>query len=328
MKFTEDDIDFLSITTTQFEELCFELLIEMRYQNLIWRQGGADNGRDIEGYFQSSTPLVKTIDEKWFFECKRYKKGVPPGQLYSKVAWADAEKPRHLVFFISSYLSNSARTWLEKISSEKFYFVHKIEGKALKKLILKYPNIVTKYFINKYEKLLLESRKNWLIHGIYPDIATLFVLSEHLDFAKLTESEIGFFWCVAMLKANELDGYNVLNHDSHRKEMDGLFYHIASLNNTTSSLISDEQDLSTVEFGMSENIWGIADSQSVIANLLLDQSSKPKPALYSFVYDSKGKGIEVLIVATGDFPIKIRHIKENASTEAGKAEDYLFSKLK
>ena len=114
--FEEDDIDFLSLSDRQFEELCFDLLLSMDYQDLVWRQGGADSGRDIEGRRTVNNPLIGAYPEEWFFECKRYENAVPPEKLNSKIAWADAENPQHLVFFISSYLSNNARTWIEEDS--------------------------------------------------------------------------------------------------------------------------------------------------------------------------------------------------------------------
>ena len=144
MLYDEDDIDFLKLSDSDFEEVCFDLLLRLGYKSLVWRLGGADNGRDIEGQFAVSNSLTGTYDEKWFFECKRYEAGIPPEQMNSKFAWADAEKPKHLVFLVSSYLTNNARTWLEKISADKAYKVHLVEGKQLKLLLLSfltlYPN--------------------------------------------------------------------------------------------------------------------------------------------------------------------------------------------
>ena len=128
MNYEDKDINFLKLTDNQFEEACFELLLRLGYKGLIWRTGGADSGRDIEGFQAVNNPLVGTYDEKWFFECKRYESGVPVEQLNSKIAWADAEKPKHLVFLVSSHLSNNSRAWLEKISQDKYYLVHLIEG--------------------------------------------------------------------------------------------------------------------------------------------------------------------------------------------------------
>ncbi len=203
MIYNEEDINFLKLTDVQFEEVCFELLLRLSYKRLVWRLGGADSGRDIEGQLATNNPLVGTYDEKWFFECKRYEAGVPAEQLNSKIAWADAEQPKHLVFFISSYLSNNARTWLEKASVHKSYAIHVIEGKQLKQLLLGFPEIVAKYLMDQFTKLLVEARKNWLVHDILPDVETLSLLSADLNPMKLTTSELGFLWCAGKMKACE-----------------------------------------------------------------------------------------------------------------------------
>jgi len=51
MKFKEEDVNFDRLSPDDFEELCFDLLLRMGYKNLVWRQGGADQGRDIEGKY-------------------------------------------------------------------------------------------------------------------------------------------------------------------------------------------------------------------------------------------------------------------------------------
>lgn len=156
MLFKEEDIQFGRITPREFEELCFDILLKMGYQSLIWRQGGADQGRDIEGKFIVNNQLVGTIEEKWFFECKHYTNGVPVEQISTKIAWADAEKPNHIILFVSSYLSSSSRHWLEKMQGDRQYKIHIIEGKLIKNIILNsFPDLIDKYFVNKYENYYL-----------------------------------------------------------------------------------------------------------------------------------------------------------------------------
>ena len=95
---TFDDINFNRLSPTQFEELCFDLLMELGFRKLVWRQGGSDSGRDIQRTREVTPGLTEPFEETWFFECKKYERGVPPESLHSKIAWADAERPKHLVF--------------------------------------------------------------------------------------------------------------------------------------------------------------------------------------------------------------------------------------
>ena len=144
MMFDEDDVDFLRLTDRQFEEACFDLLLSLGYRGLTWRTGGADGGRDIEGRQVVSTPLVGAYEENWFFECKRYREGVPADALNSKIAWADAERPKHLAILASSHLTHGAREWLAKVAPLKPYAIHVVEGKALRRLFAANPEIVSR----------------------------------------------------------------------------------------------------------------------------------------------------------------------------------------
>jgi hypothetical protein len=55
--------------------------------------------------------------EKWFVDCKHYKKGVPPNELRSLLTWAEAERPDVALFVISGYLSNPAKDYLHAYQS-------------------------------------------------------------------------------------------------------------------------------------------------------------------------------------------------------------------
>lgn len=153
MIYKKADIDFKQIDHKDFERLCYELLIKTGYSGVIWRQGGADQGRDIEGYY-NFTNQITSLQTKWYFECKHYSNGVPPEDLNSKIAWADAGRPDYLIFFISSYITTQARTWLDGIRHQKTYKIILIEGEALKEKIIQFPSIVEDFFSsNRAENL-------------------------------------------------------------------------------------------------------------------------------------------------------------------------------
>jgi len=193
MKYTTDDIDFKNISPREFENLCYDLLIRYDYQNLIWREGGADNGRDIEASFFFNT-MLRNTETKWFFECKLYNSaGVPPKELTSKIAWADAEQPDYLVFFVSSYLTNAARTWIEKIILQKLYNIVIIEGEELKNRLINYSKLVERYFsLDRYDKLLKDIKDYKVKFKIDPSYDFLREVIDHIDIIKLDNNDIGF----------------------------------------------------------------------------------------------------------------------------------------
>ncbi|MGL5234816.1 MAG: restriction endonuclease [Empedobacter falsenii] len=192
MKYKIEDINFEKISPKAFENLCYDLLVNYNFHNLIWRDGGGDNGRDIEANSNYSNPF-STIEQKWFFECKHYSAGVPPTDLNSKIAWADAEQPNFLVFFISSYITTSARNWLEKISPQKNYKILLIEGANIKNRIIQYPDLVERYFSeNHYEKLFKDIKDYKVKFNIDPSYEILKEIIENIDLNKLDKEDLGF----------------------------------------------------------------------------------------------------------------------------------------
>lgn len=193
MRYAKEDINFEQISSRGFENLCYDLLVKYNFHDLIWREGGADNGRDIEANYTFNN-TIRDRETKWFFECKHYiSSGVPPEQLYSKVAWADAERPNSLVFFISSYLTNNARTWIEKILSQKQYEIIYIEGEQIKDRLLNYPDLIERYFsLNHYEQMLKELKDYKNKFNINPSFEILKEIIENINLTKLDTEDFGF----------------------------------------------------------------------------------------------------------------------------------------
>ncbi len=192
MNYTREDIKLENISPKSFENLCYDLLVSYNFEKLIWRKGGADSGRDIEGYLTFNNS-ISNIETKWFFECKHYSKGVPPVDLNSKIAWADAENPDYLVFFISSYITTGARVWLEKIASSKTYKMILIEGDDLINRLIKYPKLIEDYFsLDRYEKLFKETKDSKAKFNINPSFELLKEIIENIDLTRLDEKDFSF----------------------------------------------------------------------------------------------------------------------------------------
>lgn len=106
--FTTKDIDFNILGHSRvFENMCKDLIREIGFFNVDWRDGSFDRGRDIEAELVFDYPLVGKKTEKWFFECKLYSGGVPVGEVVDKVGWAKAQKADKLVILTSSHLSTN-----------------------------------------------------------------------------------------------------------------------------------------------------------------------------------------------------------------------------
>jgi hypothetical protein len=322
----EKHIDFNQLTPDQFEELCFELIIKHGFTSITWRQGGADNGRDIEADFSISNGMLGTFSEKFFFECKKYEKGVPPAELYSKIAWADAEKPQHIVFLISSYLTNNGREWIEKIKRDRFYKIHVIEGKTLSRILVQHDDIISKYFIkNKFINLLDETISKWTLHNLTPNFWTYYYLLENLDMESLTTNQIVYLYVLYFTnysKLEELENeiYHGIIISHHINELSELLKKKHSCNQ---SVLIGESDIDT----LSHEGYLKADEESNTKfkyDFIASEASTKKPdgksyklCYYLFRRLSANESIEIILHHTSSLDFKIRY-----------TEDYSFNQYK
>lgn len=301
MQVSEEDIVFSKLSFEEFEELCFDLILRLGFHSPIWRKGAADDGRDIEASFTVTNPIVKSYTERWFFECKLYSTGIPPDELTSKIAWADAEKPRHFALLTTSHLTNGCRNWLEKIRPEKSYVIHLIEGKQLKGLLLAVPELVVKYFYDECSKLIANARQSWLLHGLFPDPQTFFVIHKKVDPRKLSREDLAFLWCAYHYKSSEIDDWCEFDQDNLWNQDDAFTFdflgdYIRAMNDGQKPLDMDFPYHPRPSLGM---------------RLIVSSPSKVNGNMewiYCYVQDKEDRAIEVKIESKGNGETLIRDI--------------------
>jgi hypothetical protein len=116
---SKHQLSFNSLSATDFEEFCCDLLEEIGFVNIDWRKGTgkktspSDSGRDIVAHLQRTDIDRTKRQEKWFVDCKHYKAGIPAKDLHNLLAWAEAERPDVALFILSNFLTNSAKDYLE-----------------------------------------------------------------------------------------------------------------------------------------------------------------------------------------------------------------------
>lgn len=117
-EFTLGSLDFEALSSTDFEEFSFDLVAASGFTNVDWRKGTplaaspSDRGRDIVAHKPLRDIDGHQYEERWFIDCKHYKRGVPPEALQGTIAWANAERPAVVLFVASGYLTNGAKDWL------------------------------------------------------------------------------------------------------------------------------------------------------------------------------------------------------------------------
>lgn len=323
---TPDDIHFNLLSPTQFEELCFDLLMELGFRKLIWRQGGSDSGRDIQGTREVISGLLEPFEETWFFECKHYHSGVSPEALNSKIAWADAERPKHLVFFISSYITNNARTWLATIARDKFYRVHLIEGKQLQHLVSRSQILRSRYFSTEMQQLMQQAHRAWVMHYLIPEPDLLDTLARTKCLAEYDLGQLAFLWASLMIRFEQMDSSERYYWcDSH----DIMFSMLMQQSNTgTPVLLSSKYGWYWEETMAHE---GGADCDVLYNKVYASQiftindSMREYCALYALVRNEEGEGIEVLVSHNSSLTAYIRYIPKGAELALLAAKKILHS---
>jgi hypothetical protein len=160
-------LTFAHINDTQFEEFTFDLLHELKFVNIDWRKGTpkasspADKGRDIVAEQIVKDVADATTLEKWFVDCKHFKRAVPPTELQNLLAWAEAERPDVALFVVSGYLSNPAKDYIETYKRNnrppfkiKYWELAQLERMAKKKMTLLRKHNVTEAPIRSVKQIL------------------------------------------------------------------------------------------------------------------------------------------------------------------------------
>lgn len=93
------------LSPTNFENLCFDIIRGMAFQNPTWRTPGVDGGRDIEAWRTTVDPTFFSNQEKWFIECKRYNTAINWPTIHEKIAHAEALDADYLFLMTTSSAS-------------------------------------------------------------------------------------------------------------------------------------------------------------------------------------------------------------------------------
>lgn len=252
MVFQEQDINFDRIDWREFEELCFDLLMKYQYHDMIWHQGSADAGRDIEALATVVNPLLGTYVEKWFFECKFYSSGVPMVELVSKIAWAEANRVKHFVLMTNTHPTKDAWDFLKLKQQIVNFKIHVIDGKLIKSKLLAFPDIIVKYFADDTVVWVKNLVRQWVFQDALPDIKTLSKLREVVEPSKLGKEDLVF-----ILFAFQQSDYDedLLPYDIEPFDFEFIWTEVSKHANTSYPI-----DL-TEDFGSDED-WGRIISMS------------------------------------------------------------------
>lgn len=325
MLYEEADIVFTRLDGDGFEELCFDLLVRVGFHGLTWRQGGADSGRDIEARLTVHNPLLGPCVERWFIECKNHAAGVRVSDLDTKIAWARAKRPDHLLIVTSSYLTKDTREWLDGVKTDLRATVHVLEGKELKRILTRYPDLVTRHLIRGDTRLLHDVIRMWRLHGSLPSPETLLRLNGSIDPEKLDPHELAFLWNAFFATAETIAQWLEIeeNEEFSFEDLEGYVLAAANASNSVLGKVVLRDWGSQSAGGIH---WMKKYGIYAQARLYTERDGQAVPAVYTFVkdgVDSGSAGIEVLIEGGADLRYWVRHMKRRTTEQFGAAMEEL-----
>ncbi len=145
-RFEEWNTKLLSLTPEEFEDLCYELIEAEGFINLEWIKGGKDRGRDIIAERIERKPGFTIVTEKWFFQCKRYRSGIPVDKISSAIDWAIADKASYYIVISNSYLTSECKEYVKKKKEQTQLKILEWTNKKFQKILFRHPRIVESFF--------------------------------------------------------------------------------------------------------------------------------------------------------------------------------------
>ena len=138
-------IDFESLSSEKFEHMVYQILKAMRI-NVLDSESNVDNGFDFIAESRHKDPFGGEMNIKWIVECKYYENRSPDLKTLHQLLNSVENNSRvdRGVLFTNGILTSTAVEFLNSRNRKNVISV--VDGTQLKKLLLKYPNVIKNVF--------------------------------------------------------------------------------------------------------------------------------------------------------------------------------------
>lgn len=135
-----------SFPPRKFENFVFDLLILSGLRNPVWRTPGPDAGRDIEGEAVSMDMSENLTLERWYIECKRYRKSLDWPAVFEKLSYASNHNADFLLFVTTGVLTPRAKEEMSRRAAAKLRPILRVwDATLLGTVALRYPLLLRTY---------------------------------------------------------------------------------------------------------------------------------------------------------------------------------------
>lgn len=146
-------IPFERLRSRELEECVYWLLDSMGAKELVWRLGthgasAADQGRDIEALFPTSSPDAEIVLQRWWVECKGRQTTVEASAVKESANNTSAASGVDvLVIVTNTAFSNPTRNWVKQWQESRPRPMIKLWDKTdLERLLCRYPAATLRLF--------------------------------------------------------------------------------------------------------------------------------------------------------------------------------------
>lgn len=139
-------MDLETLSPSAFENLIYDLCVEIGLLNASWRTPGRDGGRDIEGHYVITDLSGYKQTQKWYIECKRYASSVDWPTIRNKIAYAENHFADILLAVTTSSLSPQAVDEVSRWNERRYPRVRYWNGHEVIRLLQARPAVAMKYF--------------------------------------------------------------------------------------------------------------------------------------------------------------------------------------
>lgn len=138
-------VDFKMLDAVLFEELIKDLLERLKFNINESYNRHTDYGFDIKATYNHKNPFGGTLKTNWIFQLKFYRNSRADISSLNKLSYLVSDNLQG-VLVTNGQLTSAARRWLNDNEKKEKTKIKVIDGIQLKELVLKYPDLVEKYF--------------------------------------------------------------------------------------------------------------------------------------------------------------------------------------
>jgi|GEM_PF-771588 len=142
------EVNFGKLDPVRFEALILDLLWKTGFENIQASYGKDTDTPDLIAEYKTPNPFGFEESNKYFIHCNYYRQSRADLKSINYFVSSAKNSPKDykIILVTNSRLTSAATEWLKSVNKEHKVSVRVISGTELKRLLLRYLDLVVKYF--------------------------------------------------------------------------------------------------------------------------------------------------------------------------------------